>query len=233
MFGLKSLEGLYLQKNNLSGTFTVAGASTNLTGLDLFGNKLTGFVGGGILSNLQILSLSENEFEGEIVITEETFPTSIIDLKLNGNKLTGFVGGRILTNLQGLYLSDNEFEGEIVITAKTFPTSIIVLYLNGNKLTGFVGGGILTNLQGLYLSDNEFEGEIVITEETFPTSISYLYLNGNTGLTSVDADPNAVPKLGRLSLSFIDGIVVKSELCNRRRPAGLLQISPNTACASA
>ena len=182
MFGMKSLEELNLRKNNLSGIFTVAGASTNLTSLNL-----------------------------------------------SGNKLTGFVGGKILTNLEYLDLYDNEFEGEIVRTAETFPTSIISLNLNGNKLTGFVGGGILTNLQALRLSENEFEGEFVITADNFPASIIDPNLNGNTGLTSVDADSDAVPNLDFLYLNNIDGIVVKSELCIR--PG--LSISPNTACAPA
>lgn len=55
MFGLKSVQEIYLGNdnlsdtftvdNNLSGTFTVAGASPNLFHLNLSGNKLTGFVG--------------------------------------------------------------------------------------------------------------------------------------------------------------------------------------------
>ena len=77
MFGMKSLQRMQLSTNNLSGTFTVAGPSPNLTYLSLSTNKLTGFVGGGILTNLQDLFLQNNEFQGDFIITAENFPDSI------------------------------------------------------------------------------------------------------------------------------------------------------------
>ena len=58
MFGMKSLKSIDLSYNNLSGTFTVAGPSPSLTYLASSWNKLTGFVGGGNLKNLETLDLS-------------------------------------------------------------------------------------------------------------------------------------------------------------------------------
>lgn len=107
--------------------------------------------------------------------------------------------------------------------------SILTLYLGGNKLTGFVGGKILPNLNRLSLNDNEFVGDFIITAENFPVSIRYLFFDRNTGLTSVDADSDAVEDLKFLLVYEIEGITVKKELCDRR-DAGLT-IYPDTACA--
>ena len=179
LFGMKSLKSIDLSHNNLSGTFTVLGASPNLTYLASSYNKLTGFVGGMILTQLESLRLFKNEFVGDFIVEKENIPTSINDIELSGNKLTGFVGGGILTDLEYLRLSDNEFVGDFIVNETNFPASIKFLRLDLNKLTGFMGGGILTNLDFLILSGNEFVGDFFITEQNFPTSISRLYLGEN------------------------------------------------------
>lgn len=100
---------------------------------------MTGFVGGGILTNLVHLYLENNAFAGDFVVTAENYPQSLQNLWLSGNKLTGFVGGgNILTDLDYLDLRNNEFADELIITAENFPQDLGDLYLGGNKLTGYV-----------------------------------------------------------------------------------------------
>lgn len=275
MFGLKSLNFLNLQRNNLSGTFTVAADSPYvsriilmsnsiariegagvLTGLSLFdlernefagdlkvtednfpaslevlslrGNRLTGFADGAVVfPNLQNLFLKDNELQGDLDFEAEkfqNFPTSIISLDLYGNKLTGFVNGKILTNLVTLMLANNEFTGDFTITEEDFPTSIVTLSLRNNKLTSFTDGKYLTNLENLGLSNNDLKGDLIITAENFSNSIKSLHLEGNIGLTSVDADSDAVPNLEGLVISC--EFIVKEEL--RSRPE--VKIYHGTAC---
>lgn len=149
------MEIIYLNQNNLSGTFTIAGASTKLTSLELRRNKLKGFVCGKILANLLTLRLSDNEFEGDFILDEENFPKSMKHLYLLRNNLSG------------------------TFTATVASTKLRILDLYENKLTGFVGGGILTNLWRLDLRFNKFKGDFIVNEENFPTSIEKLWLGGN------------------------------------------------------
>lgn len=208
-----------LRENNLSNEFVVAGGeafSMNaLLVLYLSYNRLTGLFRGGLLSNLRVLNLGANEFEGKLKITEQNFPLNINTLYLWENKLTGFVNGRLLRNLSILYLSSNDFTGELVITEDDFPTNIGRLELRGNELIGFRNGKVLENLSRLTLALNEFSGDLVLTKKDFPDSLAILNLNHNTGLTNIHAESDVVPNLRKLHVLGNDNIVVSNELCAR------------------
>lgn len=132
--------------------------------VDLSGNNVSSFKGGGLLPNLLYLFLSNNEFTGDFVITAEDFPTSLkFHLTLGLNKLTSFKGGGLLTNLATLGLDNNEFTGDFIITEEDFPSSIRNLYLYRNKLTGIdVEPDAVPNL--IYLNVKENDGIIVSQE---------------------------------------------------------------------
>lgn len=152
-FGMKSLEFFDVYENNLSGTFNVAGASGNLRFLLLHANKFTNYMGGGILTNLEFLELSENELEGDLIINKENFSASIKELYLDRNKLTGFIGGGILTSLETLYLDENNIEGDFMITKENFPASLKELDLSSNNLTSVdAESGAVSALSKLHIS---------------------------------------------------------------------------------
>ena len=92
------------------------GQLTNLTGLHLIDNELTGEIPSeiGNLMNLLFLELDGNQLTGEIP-SEIGNLTNLISLKLSGNTLTGEIPPEIgnLTNLIRLTLSDNQLTGEI------------------------------------------------------------------------------------------------------------------------
>lgn len=115
-------------------------------------------------TQLQILDLSFNKFDGEI---PDLFPLSkLLSLKLNDNSFTGVFPWDSLKNIPGLvYLSlgDNYFFDkspfpEIVTTL----SNLSLLYLSDCNIHGEIPGSIgnLTELYDLELADNFLQGEI-------------------------------------------------------------------------
>ncbi|OAE22718.1 hypothetical protein AXG93_755s1000 [Marchantia polymorpha subsp. ruderalis] len=135
----------------------------NLTGKGVAGVLPRVF---GNLSQLTILDLSENNFEGD-------FPDSIggirtlRELNLGYNKLSGelpFFSPKSLDNLEMLSLASNMFDGNLTSLMGALDESIQNLDLSNNKFVGPIPGNIevLENLENLDMSNNQLSSELAV-----------------------------------------------------------------------
>ncbi|THG14103.1 hypothetical protein TEA_009361 [Camellia sinensis var. sinensis] len=142
----------------------VMGQLTNLTGLDLSSNRLSGPIPSSIgqLTNLTGLDLSSNRLSGPIPSSIGQL-TNLTGLDLSSNRLSGPIPSSIgqLTNLTGLDLSSNRLSGPIPSSIGQL-TNLTWLDLSSNRLSGPIPSSIgqLTNLTGLDLSSNRLTGPI-------------------------------------------------------------------------
>ena len=176
---LSSLEGLYLNNNELAGPIPP---------------QL------GELSNLVHLTLHRNRLDGEIA-SELGDMTSLLFLSLYGNKLTGEIPGELgsLANLRWLYLHSNKsrdndgLSGEVP-SALGDLSSLERLFLYGNSLSGTIPAelGRLSNLKSLLLHDNELTGQIPVELGNL-SRLRYLWLDDN------DLSGAIPPQLSNLS----------------------------------
>ncbi|XP_058081743.1 LRR receptor-like serine/threonine-protein kinase RPK2 [Magnolia sinica] len=117
----------------------------------------------GELSELRVLSLPFNDFDGEIPV-EIWGLEKLVVLNLEGNSLSGTLPSefRGLRRLRVLNLGFNGgIEGEIPISLLNC-VGLEILNLSGNKLNGTVPGflGNFSELRGLFLSLNQLSGSI-------------------------------------------------------------------------
>ncbi|KAM7469623.1 hypothetical protein LguiA_007806 [Lonicera macranthoides] len=114
-------------------------------------------------TNLQILSLSNNNFGGEIPSSIGNLSIQLNILFLGGNYISGIIPEAIesLANLYGLGLEHNLLSGPIPNSLGNL-RNLQVLLLKENKLQGQIPSslGNITLLYALDLSDNKLEGNI-------------------------------------------------------------------------
>lgn len=147
--------------------FGITVSGCNVTGIDLPGNNLNGYLSPdlGLLSDLIILNLSDNSLYDGI-------PPEL------GN----------LSNLQYLQLNDNFLQYNVPVELENL-TSLIEVSLNNNRLAGSAPaiGLASMNMSDVYLEGNSFNGLNDIT--------GYYNLNsfwiGTNFLTFEDLEPNA------------------------------------------
>ena len=172
----RKITKIHLSGNNLTGS--LPGELSLLTelkelviensGAGLRFKKLTGTIPPvlGNLSNLEVLSLSENDFTGGIP-PEFRNLTQLRILELDGNKLTGPIPAVLgeMTALEQLDLSNNQLAGSIPVELAALE-ALQTLALNDNLLNGAIPPelGTLANLSALDLSNNDLTGSI---PETF------------------------------------------------------------------
>ncbi|KAL7616490.1 hypothetical protein Lser_V15G01266 [Lactuca serriola] len=133
---------LNLSMNGLTGAIPSSISElSKLSMLDLSGNKLSGEVPKGMLTNisgLQVLKLSENNLHGQV---------------LSGNLSWG-------NYLRGLYLDSNHFTGKIGTVSQGNLETLISMDISNNLFTGVIPDWI-TNIRGLtqlVVRNNSFKG---------------------------------------------------------------------------
>jgi Leucine-rich repeat (LRR) protein len=170
-----TLQKLDLEQNNLVGQVPGLGALHDLQWLNLQFNNLGDNTTRDLeflktltnCSKIRMISISNNNFGGNLPYFVGNLSTQLSELFLGGNQILGKIPAE-LGNLIGLILLSldyNHFEGVIPTTFGKF-MRMQKLVMNGNKLTGEVPSiiGNLSQLYHLRIGDNMFEGNI-------PTSI--------------------------------------------------------------
>eukprot|EP01018_Ginkgo_biloba_P022286 Gb_13843 [translate_table: standard] len=201
---------------------------SNLTILDLDGNKLYGTIPAwiGKLSGLEYLTLSANYLSGQI-------PASIVRLKnvirihINKNYLVGHIPMSIgkLDKLADLDLGSNFLSGPIPESSGSFQSlvrlqlqknmltgripsslgnlhSVLFISLSKNKLSGGIPSslGRLHTLQSLHLDGNQLTGQIPHSLGDLSNLIS-LELSNNKLVGAVPKSFENLPNLAYLDLS--------------------------------
>ncbi|KAF8035655.1 hypothetical protein BT93_C1628 [Corymbia citriodora subsp. variegata] len=117
-------------------------------------------------SNLEMLDLQNNQFEGELLVTVSNLSTQLKQLLMSGNRIRGSIP-EVITNhfsLNRLYMDDNMLTGNIPMSIRRL-SNLQYLNLGQNKLTGHIPSAIgnITGLIDLYLYDNNFEGSLPLS----------------------------------------------------------------------
>ncbi|KAE8723895.1 Leucine-rich repeat receptor-like serine/threonine-protein kinase BAM3 [Hibiscus syriacus] len=165
-----------------------------LINLSLAGNNFTGGIEMANLSELRVLNISNNQFNGDL----DWNYSSIANLEVfdaYNNNFTALlpVGVLGLKKLRHLDLGGNYFHGEIPSSYGTL-VGLEYLQLSGNDLHGKIPGelGNLKNLKALYLgSYNVFEGGIPVE---FGNLVSLIIMD----LSSCELDGPIPRELGNL-----------------------------------
>lgn len=207
---LSNLDVLYLNNNELSVLPKSISNLTILTKLYLNNNKFSGSISSDYFDNLiglQIVSLANNKFEGELPqfsmlflleelnlqnnnfgqnTTERSIPSSYYELwnlrtlNLYNNMLFGELPSTItdLQNLKELRINNNSFYGLLPGNIDEL-RELEVLRISDNSFSGELppNTGLMSNLQILDVADNQFSGEVMNFD--FLTSIEELVLNNN------------------------------------------------------
>ncbi|CDY19155.1 BnaA04g18950D [Brassica napus] len=158
----------------------------------------------GNLNRLELLSLSSNDFFGQVPPTIRNL-TSLKELHLDKNKFTGsFPPVQNLTMLSLLHLYENHFYGTIPSSLFTMP-SLSDLDLSGNDLNGsinFPNSSTPSMLEHLYLGQNHFEGKII---EPISKLINLKILDLSFINTSYPIDISLFAPLKSLSVLYLSG----------------------------
>ncbi|PRQ29184.1 putative protein kinase RLK-Pelle-LRR-XII-1 family [Rosa chinensis] len=189
--GLPNLQYLFLPANKLSGVIpkSISNAS-QLAILDMGYNLFYGFIPSTLcaLTNLQILSLSENNLTLETTTPEQNVLSCLKNLKnlwqlvFSSNPLNinlPISCWNLSTSLQEVYMSNCNMRGNIPNDIGNL-SSLTILALHDNKLSGSIPTSIgrLQNLQGLELGDNKLQGHIPV-EVCRLQNLAILELGGN------------------------------------------------------
>uniref|UniRef100_R7WEQ8 Receptor kinase-like protein Xa21 n=1 Tax=Aegilops tauschii TaxID=37682 RepID=R7WEQ8_AEGTA len=140
-------------------------------------------------TQLQVLGLGTNKFEGVLPDSLSNLSTSLVQLGLQENKISGSlpkdigeipstIGGCQL--LQQLYLQNNKFEGTIPSVLSQMK-GLQTLDISSNNLSGQIPKSFadLTTLYYLNLSFNSLAGEVPITGVFANSSAISIQGNGN------------------------------------------------------
>ena len=176
--------GAGLRFKKLTGTIpAVLGELVNLEVLSLSENEFTGSIPLelGNLKKLRILKLDSNKLTGPIPIALGELP-ALETLNLSDNVLAGTIPAELasLEALQTLTLNDNMLSGPIPPELGTL-ANLNALDLSGNDLTGSIPE-TFSNLSGLFrlsLAENNLDGPLPLNIASFATSINACFFEGN------------------------------------------------------
>ncbi|KAH9753773.1 Receptor-like protein 13 [Citrus sinensis] len=208
-----------------------------LESLDLYGNKIVGFVeneGLERLNNLKRLDLSYNLFNNSI-LSSVAHLSSLTSLDLSGNRLEGSINVKefdSLSNLEELDMSDNEIDNLEVPQGYKGLRKLNYLDLSnvgvrdGSKLLQSMGS--FPSLNTLYLKDNNFTDIATTTTQALETlsrlsnltilDLSYNLFNNSilsfvarlSSLTSLDLSYNGLE--GSINVKEFDSLSNLEEL---------------------
>ncbi|SMO50641.1 leucine-rich repeat domain-containing protein [Gracilimonas mengyeensis] len=172
---ISSLVDLYIGDNNFGGTIPSELTNlTNLRGLGLYGNQLTGSLPVGF-SNLSLtyLNLSNNQLNQQI-LTDVSNIESLERLYLWSNNLPGNVPVELsnLTNLERLDLSNNPLNGAIPDEFTNLP-NLRYLYLLDTDLDYLPDLSALTNLWTLDLWQSKFTFDDLVPNKDVADNFYY------------------------------------------------------------
>ena len=170
-----NLTHLNLNGNRIADLTPIAGL-TNLIALRLYSNQFSSLTPLEGLTNLKSLDLSYNGIND---ITPLKGLTNLVELFIQLNKIQDITPLKGITNLKTLYLSENNVED---ITALEGLTNLTQLFIHVNSIQDITPLRGMTNLETLYLSSNDIED---ITALESLTNLKFLHLNYNPHLTDV------------------------------------------------
>ena len=175
----------WLSEEPVDTWFGIAVSGERVTGIQLYGNNLTGNIPEEIddLSKLTLLGFYDNQLSG-IIPSELSNLVDLEHLDLDGNQLSGSVPPSFqnFNKLKQLFLGSNQLTGSIPLEIGEM-TSLEYLDLGINKLTGSIPVelGLLTNLVYLSMGNNNFNGPLPDELATL-SKLEILYLSW-AGLT--------------------------------------------------
>jgi len=192
IFDKPSMEVLRLNNNALTGNIPVPQGLNSLLELLLSNNQLSGIISSGFdasnLSSIKELRLDDNQLQGTIPESLGEL-SNLIVLDLSINQFEGnipFEAGD-LPALELIFLAKNNLTGVIPPAFSGF-TSLRLLALNGNAFSGEIpeGLGNLPNLIDLYVGDNNLSGCIPQDWFNLCDRGADVYLEGNPMLLNDD-----------------------------------------------
>ncbi|XP_027152030.1 probable LRR receptor-like serine/threonine-protein kinase At3g47570 [Coffea eugenioides] len=170
---LPNLEELYLGGNKFTGAIlTSISNASRLRVLDIGINHFTGAIPHslGNLGLLEVLSVTNNDFFGDLRSNRLSFITSLANcknlksLRINGNPLNGFLPksiGNLSSSLESFHAGSCGIKSEIPSSIGNL-SNLVELFFENNSLTGLIPTTIkwFLKLQRIDLSGNQILGAI-------------------------------------------------------------------------
>ena len=172
-----NLTHLNLSGNRIADLTPIAGL-TNLISLRLYSNQFSSLAPLEGLTSLKSLDLSANGIND---ITSLKGLTNLVELFIQLNEIQDVTPLKGMTNLELLYLTDNNVED---ITALEGLTNLRQLFFQVNSIQDITPLKGLTNLETLYLTKNNVEDTTALEDLM---NLKYLHLSYNRRLTDVSA----------------------------------------------
>ncbi|KAJ0593760.1 putative protein kinase RLK-Pelle-LRR-XI-1 family [Helianthus annuus] len=183
-----SVTGIYLVGHYLG--MELIGLLSNLNFLSLRENQLTGNLPISLtnLTHLKYLDFFSNQFTGQLPVSFSSL-TDLEYLDLSNNHFSGDLPHSFtnLIHLEDLDLSTNNFSGELPVSLTNL-THLTNLILSSNNFSGNLPVWLtkLPYLEFLFLSYNNFSGELPVSLANL-THLELLSLSNNK-LTAVQVD---------------------------------------------
>ncbi|KAF7046367.1 hypothetical protein CFC21_055397 [Triticum aestivum] len=187
----RNIKGMYLSVNSLSGTLPSDFGAPLLQDLSLYSNSISGPIPSSLcsLTQLTLLDLSGNKLTGEVPNCKEDSNSTMHNLNmvnLNTNNLSGEfpVVFQSCPNLVFVDLSYNKFSGDLPVWMGVKLPYLALLRLRYNMFTGQIPIeiGKIQELQYIDLAHNNFSGsmpESLVNLSAMARTSQYSYVLNN------------------------------------------------------